>query len=251
MLVAAMLTAQLLIGVPIVVLDPGHGGEHDGAVGVCGLKEKDVVMAVALEAQALLNEMGSVEARLTRTRDHHLSLEERTQMANQLGASLFVSIHANSSPSSRSNGIETFVLSRRAVDSYAQAILEREEGHDEHAPLEQRAPLDLILDQLSHNANQRSSQAFAHLTQAILPKSLGVRNRGVLQAPFRVLKGAKMPAILVEIGFLTHQEECPKLARQAYQREIARALASSIATMQTQLGQNQDQAQAKAVSPTP
>ena len=249
MLVAALITAHLTLTAPIVVLDPGHGGEHDGAVGVCGLKEKDVVMAVALETQALLNQMGTVDARLTRTTDHHLPLEERTAMANALGASLFVSVHANSSPSSRSKGIETFVLSRRVADSYAQAILDREEADEVLAPVGKREPLERILDQLSHNANQRTSQEFAHLTQATLPKNLGVRNRGVLQAPFRVLKGAKMPAILVEIGFLTHQDECPKLARQDYQRQIASALASSIATMQTQL--NQARVQAKRAPPTP
>ncbi len=235
MLLIALFSTQLLSATPIVVLDPGHGGEYDGAVGVCGLKEKDVVMTVAKETRELLNQMGTVDARLTRSGDHHLPLESRTQMANDLGASLFVSIHANSSPSSRSKGIETFVLSRRAADRYAQEILERENSEGSTLVEVKKEPLDLILDQLEHAANQRTSQQFAHLTQDTLPEALGVRNRGVLQAPFRVLRGAKMPAILVEIGFLTHQDECPKLAQEDYQRQIARALAGSIANMQTQL----------------
>ena len=90
-LLIALFSTQLLSATPIVVLDPGHGGEYDGAVGVCGLKEKDVVMTVAKETRALLNQMGTVDARLTRSGDHHLPLESRTQLANDLGASLFVS----------------------------------------------------------------------------------------------------------------------------------------------------------------
>ena len=203
-----------------MVLDPGHGGEYDGAVGVCGLKEKDVVMAVAEETRALLNRMGTVDARLTRTADHHLPLESRTQLANDLDASLFVSIHANSSPSSRSKGIETFVLSRRVADRYAQAILAREDSEGSALPEIKKEP-----------------------------EALSVRNRGVLQAPFRVLRGAKMPAILVEIGFLTHREECPKLAKEDYQRQIARALAGSIANMQTQLNLGAARSSARPTGP--
>jgi len=249
MLFIALISAQLASPTPIVVLDPGHGGEYDGAVGVCGLKEKDVVMAVAEETRALLNRMGTVDARLTRTADHHLPLESRTQLANDLDASLFVSIHANSSPSSRSKGIETFVLSRRVADRYAQAILAREDSEGSALPEIKKEPLALILDQLEHAANQRTSQQFAHLTQDTLPEALSVRNRGVLQAPFRVLRGAKMPAILVEIGFLTHREECPKLAKEDYQRQIARALAGSIANMQTQLNLGAARSSARPTGP--
>ena len=247
MFVASLIMVQLLSAVPIVVLDPGHGGEYDGAVGVCGLKEKDVVMAVARETRDLLNQMGTVQARLTREQDEHIPLEARTQIANDSGASLFISIHANSSPSSRSKGIETFVLSRRAADTYAQAIISRENSEGTPEKIEKKEPLDLILDQLEHTANQRTSQTFAHLAQDTLPEALGVRNRGVLQAPFRVLRGAKMPAILVEIGFLTHKEECPKLAQESYQRKIAVALAGSIAHMQTQL----DLSNGRTASTTP
>ena len=239
MLLAALISAQLLSAPPIVVLDPGHGGEYDGAVGVCGLKEKDVVMAVAKETRDLLNQMGTVKAQLTRTSDEHVPLERRTALANEVGASLFVSIHANSSPSSRSKGIETFVLSRRIGDKYAQAIIDRENSEGDAQEAQEKSPLGIILDQLEHSANQRTSQEFAHLAQDTLPQALGVRNRGVLQAPFRVLRGAKMPAILVEIGFLTHREECPKLALDTYQRQIAVALAGSIAHMQTQLDLSQ------------
>ena len=89
--------AQLSLSpTPWVVIDPGHGGEQDGAVGVCGVKEKDVVLAVSLKTAALINQTKTVRARLTRTSDHDIPLTDRPEMANELGAALFVSVHANS-----------------------------------------------------------------------------------------------------------------------------------------------------------
>ena len=87
-----LLIAQLSMGsTPLVVIDPGHGGEQDGAVGVCGIKEKDVVLTISQKVAALINQTGTVKAQLTRNQDHDIPLVERPEMANKMGAALFVS----------------------------------------------------------------------------------------------------------------------------------------------------------------
>ena len=221
--------AQLSLSpTPWVVIDPGHGGEQDGAVGVCGVKEKDVVLAVSLKTAALINQTKTVRARLTRTSDHDIPLTDRPEMANELGAALFVSVHANSSPSPKSRGVETFFLSRKASDKHAQALADRENGPGHHHVHEPTDALSQIIGQLKHQKNHQSSQNFAIQLQGTLTKTLGVRNRGVLQAPFVVLKSTKMPAILVEVGFLTHPDECPKLGQKEYLDRIAQGLAKGI-----------------------
>ena len=224
-----LLIAQLTMSsTQWVVIDPGHGGEQDGAVGVCGVKEKDAVLAISKKTAALINQTGTIKAKLTRTSDFDIPLVERPEMANRLGAALFVSIHANSSPSPKSHGVETFFLSRNASDKHAQALAERENGHHHHHIQPSGDALSQILGQLQHQKNHQSSQKFAIQLQGTLAKSLGARNRGVLQAPFMVLKSTKMPAILVEVGFLTHPEECPKLGQKEHLDNIAQGLAKGI-----------------------
>ena len=224
-----LLIAQLsMSATPLVVIDPGHGGEQDGAVGVCGIKEKDVVLTISQKVAALINQTGTVKARLTRNQDHDIPLVERPEMANKMGAALFVSVHANSSPSPKSHGVETFFLSRGAADKYAMALAERENGHHHHHVTQSADPLSQIIGQLHHQKNHQSSQKFAIQLQQTLAKSLGARNRGVLQAPFMVLKSTEMPAILVEVGFLTNEKECPKLGQKQHLDRIAQGLAKGI-----------------------
>ena len=224
-----LLIAQLSMNsTPLVVIDPGHGGDQDGAVGVCGIKEKDVVLTISKKVAALINQTGTIKAQLTRTKDHDIALTERPEMANKLGASLFVSVHANSSPSPKSHGVETFFLSRKASDKHAMALAERENGHHHHRITQKADPLDQILGQLQHQKNHQSSQKFAIQLQGTLAKTLGARNRGVLQAPFMVLKSTKMPAILVEVGFLTNKKECPKLGQKEHLDRIAQGIAKGI-----------------------
>lgn len=213
---------------PLVVIDPGHGGEQDGAVGICGVKEKDAVLTVSRRAAKLINQSGNIRAKLTRTQDVDLPLLSRPEMANRAGAMLFVSVHANSSPSPRSRGVETFFLSQKASDRYAANLAARENmAHPISAPKSNNA-LNHILGQLKHQNNHRRSQHFALQLQQTLANSMNARNRGVLQAPFLVLKSADMPAVLVEIGFLTHEAECPKLGNKEHLDQVAAALAQAI-----------------------
>ncbi len=224
-----LLIAQLsMSSTPLVVIDPGHGGEQDGAVGVCGIKEKDVVLTISKKVAALINQTGTVKAQLTRTQDNDIELTQRPEIANKLGASLFVSIHANSSPSPKSHGVETFFLSHKASDKHALALAKRENGHHHHHIAEKSDPLAQILGQLQHQKNHQSSQKFAIQLQGTLAKTLGTRNRGVLQAPFMVLKSTNMPAILVEVGFLTNEKECPKLGQKEHLDRIAQGIAKGI-----------------------
>jgi len=213
---------------PLVVIDPGHGGAQDGAVGICGIKEKDAVLAISKKAQALINQTGTVRAELTRSTDVDVPLAQRPIIANQRRADLFVSVHANSSPSERSNGVETFFLSRKASDQYAMSLAARENGSHHAKATQPQDALGEILGKLKHQKNHQSSQQFAFQLQRTLSTSIQARNRGVLQAPFMVLKATKMPAILVEVGFLTNEKECPKLGQDEHLTQIAKGLAQGI-----------------------
>jgi N-acetylmuramoyl-L-alanine amidase len=243
--IVLLITHLSLSASPLVVIDPGHGGQQDGAVGICGIKEKDAVLAISKKAQALINQTGTVRAELTRSGDVDLALADRPIIANNRGAALFVSVHANSSPSARSHGVETFFLSRKASDQYAMSLAARENGaHHEQATQAQDA-LGQILGKLRHQKNHQASQQFAFQLQRTLSGSIKARNRGVLQAPFMVLKATKMPAILVEVGFLTNEKECPKLGQKEHLDRIAKGLAQGI-ILQVQRQNSGPQARASA-----
>ena len=212
----------------VVVLDPGHGGTQDGAVGICGLKEKNVTLQISVELAKLLNTSGKARAILTRTTDRTLGLKERPYLANRAKAHLFVSIHANASTNSKSYGIETYFLSQHSSDKQsAQTALRENEGLTPNLPKEQK-PVNFILKQMTHNAAHRQSQQLAIHFETILKQSLQSRGRGVLQAPFVVLLEAEMPAVLVEVGFLSNPEECKQISAPSYQAKIAQALSTAI-----------------------
>jgi N-acetylmuramoyl-L-alanine amidase len=182
----------------LVVLDPGHGsqqswGSDPGAVGPTGVKERDVVLAVALEAKRLLEEKGG-RVVLTRTGEvTTLGLYDRAALANQQGAQVFVSIHANSSPSPGLNGTCTYYY----VPSY-----------------------------LEYQREARRSLAFS-LQQALVSR-LGLADKGVRQANFAVLRATEMPSALVELAFISNPNEERLLADPAFQRLAAQALVEGI-----------------------
>jgi len=227
MCIAPLLLAAAL-STPAVLIDPGHGGMHDGAIGICGIKEKDVTLGVSLELGRLLNASGRVQAWLTRDHDATIELSTRAKMGNRLQASLFVSIHANASTNSEAHGVETFFLSQRAANRQIAALARRENGAKDLTSTVHREAIDALIERLSLAASHTESQRFAVHLQRSLSKDLSTSGRGVLQAPFVVLKNAHMPSALVEVGFLTHPNECEQLADAKYQRSIARALAHAI-----------------------
>jgi N-acetylmuramoyl-L-alanine amidase len=224
-------TASALWGLAVaatVVLDPGHGGEESGAIGVGGLVEKDVALGVAREARALLNARG-VRVVLTRSTDATLSLGDRIARAHRVGAEAFVSIHLNSSPVRGRRGVETYVASVEAIeDEDVTALVAREEASSE-AEAETLAPLASLLDDLDQQAAHRRSATLAAEIQGELAEvdALGP-SRGLRQAPFFVLERARVPAVLVEVGYATNPDQATHLATAAGQRAAARAIAEGI-----------------------
>lgn len=210
------------VNVRRVVIDPGHGGSDDGAVGRDRLLEKDVTLAVARELERVLERRHDIDVVLTRTSDEFLGLIERTELANREGADLFISLHCNAWADASANGVETYFLS--PAKSEWDAGVARQENSSVRAAED----LDFILWDLVQNVYIQESATLAEAVQGRLVDDLGMQNRGVKQAGFRVLVGAFMPAILVELGFLTHRGDAAKLSDDAWQREAAESLAAAV-----------------------
>lgn len=213
----------------VVVLDAGHGGHDEGATGPSGLREKDLVLDVTRRLKKRLERRG-VKVILTRDGDRFIPLEERTSVANDARADLFVSIHANASKSRKPRGIETYFASLEASDDAARAAAERENmAFGAAAPdLGQDDPLAAILGDLIATQHLQESSEFAKLAQGELAAIGRARSRGVKQAPFVVLMGVQMPASLLEIGFLSNPDEEKGLKRGKRRDEIARAISRAI-----------------------
>ncbi len=209
-----------------IVIDPGHGGDKAGARGRSGIEEKAITLQVARLLADRLRGTGANTV-LTRTSDEHLELTDRTAIANHEQADLFLSLHVNSAYGRSAHGAETFFLSLEASDEDAAALAAAE---DDNVGNEAGFDDDLafILWDLAQSHHLAESQRLAKLVQQEFNASLGLLDRGVKQAPFRVLRGAGMPAILVELGFISNPEEERKLQDPAYQRQLVDALVRAI-----------------------
>ncbi|MGH9867080.1 MAG: N-acetylmuramoyl-L-alanine amidase family protein [Candidatus Polarisedimenticolia bacterium] len=212
-----------------VVIDPGHGGDEQGAISQSGLKEKDLVLDIARRLRDRLEEAGYAAA-LTREADRRVDLESRTATANGFDADLFLSIHANSSLRSTVHGAETYYLSYEASDDEALrvATTENAQGVSQGTKQGEGEDLPVILWEMAQAEHLSRSSRLADLVQTEMNRVGGTANRGVKQAPFRVLVGAAMPAVLVEVGFLTHPDEERKLASGEHRDQIAAALAAAV-----------------------
>jgi len=210
-----------------IVIDPGHGGKDTGAVSGSGLTERDLTLAVARRLASELRSRGHA-VRLTRDNGEGRALTDRTAIANRLEAKVFVSLHANASTFSSVRGSETYYMSLddEATDeaSAALARLENEAG----GVTEEQTDLDLILWDLAQASVLNDSAKLAVAVQTRLNALLEIRDRGVKQAPFVVLTGATMPAILVEVGFLSNPAESVRLGSAEHQQALARAIATGI-----------------------
>lgn len=218
-------------GVRTIVLDPGHGGNEIGATGASGVEEKELTLILAQSLKASLERRLPVRVILTRSEDAYLPLETRAAIANQNKADLFVSLHLNSvaRTGTRAHGAETYFLSMQASDARAAEAAELENrsgragGGDD--PLHD---LQLILWDLAQSHHLAESQRVASLIQEELNGALDLANRGVKQAPFQVLMGAAMPAVLVELGFLSNPEEERRLLDAGYRAELTAALVRAV-----------------------
>lgn len=216
----------------IVIIDAGHGGKDTGKIGPNGLAEKTVVLTVGRKLAALLGDAG-YEVHLTRTADTLISLDDRPRLANKWKngrpAALFVSIHANAG-SSRAVGFETYFLSEpRTEDERRVAEMENAAVAFEEPSAHKGPAIEQLLMGLRNDYYQRASNDFAEVIQRELAAFHPGPSRGVKQAGFRVLVGAVMPAVLVEIAFISNQGEARLLGTAAFQDKIAWALSRSIA----------------------
>ena len=210
----------------VIVIDPGHGGEDFGAVGKDGLYEKDVTLLVALELEKMIEKRLGASVRLTRRSDKFIPLAERTNLANDFDASLFISLHVNSSERGKARGFETYYLDN--TDSAASSKL----AERENASIQFEGPqadLQFMLSDLIQSAKRDESIALANLIQQESVKYLksdwkNIQNRGVRTAPFYVLVGAHMPCILVEMFFINHPEEGVRLSKGSFREDIAEGL---------------------------
>jgi N-acetylmuramoyl-L-alanine amidase len=213
-----------------VVIDAGHGGDDQGAQGPRGLLEKDLVLDVGRRLAAKLGEAG-IRAVLTRDADRFVGLEERTSIANDAKADLFLSIHANGSEARAARGIETFFVSLEASDDASRSLAAEENrsfGSTGAAAPAGGDPLFAILGDMIATEHLAESQEFARLALGELLSDGGAPSRGVKQAPFVVLMGVQMPAALVEVGFITNAREEQALAASAERERIAERLARAI-----------------------
>ncbi|MBI5248044.1 MAG: N-acetylmuramoyl-L-alanine amidase [Desulfomonile tiedjei] len=224
----------------VVVIDPGHGGKDPGAVSRDGsLKEKDLTLDVAKRLKTALERKNRrLRVTLTRSDDRSLALQERTAIANSLNADLFISIHCNAASDGSSKGIETFLLDK-ASSPRAMRVAARENG----IPPSKMSDLEATLVDLMVTSKKTESTELAKTVQSALARGLersafSVRNRGVKQAPFYVLLGAKMPAILVECAFISNNREQRKLTSPEYLGNVAEGLANGAALYIRGLGED-------------
>jgi N-acetylmuramoyl-L-alanine amidase len=213
-----------------IVIDAGHGGKDAGAV-ANGVREKDVTLAVAKRLGAYLEEQLGVNIVYTREDDRFIELRERGRMANEAGAKLFVSIHANAAANHRASGTETYFLGLHKNEA-AQDVMEREnsvvEFEDNPGQYEEYDESKLILQTLAQSAYMHKSEELAGLIEEQFAERVGRNSRGVKQAGFYVLWNASMPSILVELGFVTNPQEAAFLKSAAGQDYLASAIFRSI-----------------------
>jgi len=208
---------------PRVVLDPGHGGSNSGATGV-KVQEKTLTWTLAGLVATRLRAKG-IDVSLTREGDHTKTLRQRIQLANEQHADVFVSLHANASPTRTQRGFETFISTARGIDIDAPALRTGVTGA--RAGIERE--IGLVLDDVERRAAQWEAADLAARVQKNLRTLRGDANdRGVRQDAHHVLLGATMPAILVEVGFIDHPIEGKELAEPALQTQLADAIADAI-----------------------
>jgi N-acetylmuramoyl-L-alanine amidase len=218
------LTRTLGLKIGRIVIDPGHGGHDTGTVGPTGLMEKDLVLDVGRRLARLLQKKSGVEVILTRDDDTFVPLENRTALANQSQADLFISLHANSSPDQDARGVETYYLnftdSRDALE-----VAARENAVSQKSIFE----LQDLVKKIAVNEKREESKELAQTLQtamlgSLVKSSRRARNRGVKHAPFVVLIGANMPSVLAEISFLSNRTDEKLLKEPVYRQKVAAAL---------------------------
>jgi N-acetylmuramoyl-L-alanine amidase len=214
-------------GLRTIVIDPGHGGDDAGVRGAQGTLEKNVTLAVARRLKGALEGRLGVRVLLTRDGDVSLPLDQRAAVANNNKADLFISLHANASVRSALSGAEVFYLDLAEYGDEAQRAAR---GGTESLPVlgGGSREIEVIPWEMAQARYISQSAAFARTVEAALRERIPMSRRALQQAPFRVLGGANMPAILLEMGFLSNAQQEQQLAGDEYQNAIVQALVEGI-----------------------
>jgi N-acetylmuramoyl-L-alanine amidase len=226
---ARSLTRALGLKVNRIVIDAGHGGHDDGTIGPHGALEKDIVLDVALRVAKLVQERMGAEVILTRSDDTFIPLRERTAIANDHKADLFLSIHANSSPAPEVAGTETFYLNFTNISTSLDVAARENAGSDKTV-----GELKDLIQTITLNDKIEESHTFAQdiqnsIQMQAVRSNAAAHNRGVKRAPFVVLIGASMPSVLAEIGFLSNSRDENNLSKPEYRQKVAEALYKGLA----------------------
>ncbi|RVU43662.1 N-acetylmuramoyl-L-alanine amidase [Lujinxingia sediminis] len=228
--------------VSTIVLDPGHGGDNSGAIGVAGIREKHLTLELAYHLREAIQERyPDVRVVMTRYWDTSLSLPERVHLANLAQADVFLSLHYNAAVHNRAVGYETFYLRPQDVTPEPAPVEEHTDHHDaspiEGARLVGQHDDDLVFIQrdLIRAHQHELSARLAHSVQNGFRGHLDSIDRGVKQANFGVLRGAHMPAVVVEAGFLTHPDEGSRLIERAHRQRVVNALLDAIVNFDAEL----------------
>lgn len=240
LLAAALLVATQAVAGPVIVVDPGHGGAQGGATSPGGLVEKNVALTISKLVKAQLEAELGARVSLTRDKDVLVQLPDRVGLANKQKPDLFLSIHANSMPTQKqralNQGIETYFLSAAASGEEARKVAARENaevGATAKGP--SGDTLSFILADLQRAETHSDSSRLAYAVHEALIAETSATDRGVQQAPFYVLMGLDAPAVLIELGFISHPEEGKKLAEAAYQHKLAEAITAGVKDFLAQL----------------
>ncbi|HXP74123.1 MAG TPA: N-acetylmuramoyl-L-alanine amidase [Stellaceae bacterium] len=216
---------------PLIMLDPGHGGLDPGCIGVSGIYEKDVTLAMAMSLAHDLEASGRYRVRLTRSDDDFVALFERVERARKAGADLMLSIHADALPEEHMRGASVFTLSEQASDREAAALAARENKSDLVAGIDlshHTAEVSDILFDLARRDTNNQSIRLARDLVTELGRRVRLLNHSHRSAGFAVLKAPDIPSALVEIGCLTNRQEEAQLQLPAYQRKLAAGLVQSV-----------------------
>lgn len=216
---------------PVIVLDPGHGGTDPGTIGVDGLKEKDIVLAIALELEQALLATGRYRVVLTRRADEGLALRERIRIARDAGAALFLSLHADSIADPQVQGASVYTLSETASDAEAAALAAKENKADilSGTDLTHHDPIvaSILIDLAQRDTLNKSIELASALSEELKKVTTLLRNHRRFGG-FAVLKSVEVPSALIELGYLSNPEEAKRLADGRHRKRLAGAIVAAV-----------------------
>ena len=241
----SLLPSRGIAGEPRAVLcvDAGHGGRQPGAIGPHQELEKQISLEVAARLTVALEKAFDAKVVMTRSTDEEVDLDDRVKVANEARADVFVSVHCNSMPTGqtrkRVQGVETYFLSAEPTGEQARRVAARENAEAKKAGKPKGDALSLILNDLAKTEAHQDASRLAYAVHQRVVKDLGATDRGVHQAYFVVLSGASMPAILLEMGFISNEAEAKLLSDSKYQQKIADSVVAGIASFFEQTGRKE------------